>query len=85
MPLVEVNAVDDSLDRLVECGVVEDDVRRFAAELERELLPGAGELALNRLADFGRARERDLVDAFRLHDRRARSPVSGDDVHDAGG
>ncbi len=33
--LVEVDAVDDPLDRLVERRVVEDDVRRLAAELER--------------------------------------------------
>ena len=37
--LVEVDAVDDALDRLVERGVVEDDVRRLAAELERQLFP----------------------------------------------
>ena len=38
VPLVEVDAVDDSLDRLVERRVVEDDVRRLAAELERQPL-----------------------------------------------
>src|SRR5262249_17945603 len=47
--LVEVDAVHDPLDRLVERRVVEDDVRRLAAELERQLLPGPGELALDRL------------------------------------
>ena len=36
VPLVEVDPVDDPLDRLVERAVVEDDVRRLAAELERE-------------------------------------------------
>src|SRR6185436_16662862 len=36
--LVEVDAVDDPLDRLVERAVVEDDVRGLAAELERQLL-----------------------------------------------
>src|SRR5205823_6242720 len=80
--LVEVDAVDDPLDRLVERGVVEDDVRCLAAELERELLSRTGQLALDRLADLCRARERDLVNALRLHDRGARSSVSGDDVHD---
>ena len=39
--LVEVDAVDDPLDRLVERGVVEDDVRRLAAELERQPLVAA--------------------------------------------
>ena len=41
--LVEEDAVDDALDRLVERRVVEHDVGRLAAELERELLAGAGQ------------------------------------------
>src|ERR687888_467268 len=81
--LVEVDAVDDPLDRLVERGVVEDDVRGLTAELEREPLVRARKLALNRLADLGRARERDLVDVLGLHDRRPGSSVAGDDVDDA--
>ena len=81
--LVEVDAVDDPLDRAVERGVVEDDVRRLAAELERELLARAGELPLDRLADLGRPRERDLVDALVRDERRARRAVAGDDVDDA--
>src|SRR4030095_9752107 len=60
--LVEVDPVDDPLDRLVESAVVEDDVGGFASELEGELDPGAGKLALDRLADLGRAGERNLVD-----------------------
>ena len=82
--LVEVDAVDDPLDRLVERAVVEDDVRRLAAELERQLLAGAGEPALDRLADLGRAGERDLVDVGMVDERRARAAVAGDDVDDAG-
>ena len=81
--LVEVDAVDDPLDRLVERRVVEDDVRGLAAELERELLAGAGELPLDRLADLGRAGERDLVDVVALDERGAGAAVAGDDVDDA--
>src|SRR5262249_60760303 len=81
--LVEVDAVDDPLPRLVERGVVEDDVRGLAAEFERQLLAGARELALDRLADLGRAGERDLVDALGLDDLRARTAVAGDDVDHA--
>ena len=60
--LVEVDAVDDALDGLIDRRVGEDDVRRLAAELEREALlrPGGG--ALDALADLGRAGEGDLVD-----------------------
>ncbi len=81
--LVEVDPVDDPLDRLVERRVVEDHVRRLAAELERQLLAGAGELALDRLADLGRAGEGDLVDVA-LDERGAGAAVAGDDVDDAG-
>ena len=41
--LVEEDAVDDALDRLVDRGVVEDDVGGLAAELEGDLLVGAGD------------------------------------------
>ena len=81
--LVEVDPVDDPLDRLVERGVVEDDVRGLAAELERQLRAGAGELALDRLAHLGRAGERDLVHVVVLDERGARAAVAGDDVDDS--
>ena len=83
MALVEVDAVDDALDGLVERGVVEHDVGRLAAELEREPLAGAGERALDRLADVGRAGEGDLVDAGMAHERGAGVARAGDDVDDA--
>ena len=54
--LVEEDAVDDALDGLVERGVVEDDVGGLAAELEGDLLVGAGDGAGDRLADLGGAR-----------------------------
>ena len=38
--LVEEDAVDDALDRLIEWRIVEHDVRGFAAELQAEMLPG---------------------------------------------
>ena len=81
--LVEVDPVDDPLDRLVERGVVEDDVRRLAAQLERQPLARAGDRALDLLADLGRAGERDLVDVRVLDERGARAAVAGDDVDDA--
>ena len=45
--------------------------------------PAARQLPLDRLADLGRARERDLVDPFVLHEVRAGRTVAGDDVDDA--
>ena len=84
MPLVEEDAVDDALDGLVERRVVEDDVGRLAAELEAQALGGAGDAALDQLADLGRARERDLVDALVLDQRLPDRRPAGDDVDDAG-
>ena len=69
-------------DGLVDRGVVEDDVRCLAAELERQLLARSCHPALDRLADLGRAGERDLVDV-RVDERRTRATVTGDDVDDA--
>ena len=60
--LVEVDAVDDALDGLIERRVGEDDVGGLAAELERQALRRAGDGALDALADLGRAGEGDLVD-----------------------
>ena len=63
LALVEVDAVDDALDRLVERRVIEDDVGGLAAELEREALVGPGHALGDEPADLGGAREGDLVDA----------------------
>ena len=62
LALVEVDAVDDALDRLVERGVLEDDVRGLAAELQGQRLVRARGRLVDELADAGRAGERDLVD-----------------------
>ena len=82
--LVEEDAVDDALDGLVERRVVEDDVGGLAAELEAQALGRAGDAALDQLADLGRARERDLVDAVVLDERLPDRGAAGDDVDDAG-
>ena len=80
--LVEVDAVDDALDRLIDRAVVEDDVGGLAAELERQLLAGPGEPTLDRLTDLGRAGERDLVDVG-IDECGAGRAVTGDDVDHA--
>jgi hypothetical protein len=59
--LVEEDAVDDAFHRLVDGGVGEHDVGRLAAQFQRELLAGAGDGALDELADLGAAGEGDLV------------------------
>ncbi len=73
VPLVEEDAVDDALDGLVDRGVVEDDVRGLAAQLQGELLAGAGHRPGDGPADLGRAGEGDLVDARVLDQQRGRS------------
>ena len=68
----------------VEIGVVEYDVRRFAAQFERDFFQIAGRRVHDQLADFGRAGERDFVDIWMRGKRGAGCfAVAGDDVDDA--
>ena len=83
LPLIEPDRRDDRLHRRVEVGRVEDDGRRLAAELERELDAAPRRLAAEELADARRARERHLVDARVGAEVTARLGAAGDDVDDA--
>ncbi len=81
-------AQDRAGHRIREIGVVEDDERRVAAELERDLLDLARALRHEQLAHLGRAREAELAhERVRRHlaaDRRGILGVTGDDGEDAG-
>ena len=59
----------------VEVGVVEDDERRVAAELERDLLDLPGALGHQQLPDLGRAGEAEL--AHERVRRSSRAPITG--------
>jgi len=83
--LVEVDAVHDPLDRLIERGVLEDYVRRLAAKLQGQPLAAARERALDELADLGRAGERHLLDAWMRNQQRPGLAGTGDDVDDPSG
>src|SRR5256885_2152989 len=69
LALVVEDAGQRALDRRVHVGVREDDVRRLAAELERQALERSRGLAHDLLADLRGARERDLVHARIAHER----------------
>ena len=43
MALIEINSGDDAFDRLIDRRVFKNNVRGFAAELERELLLRSGD------------------------------------------
>ena len=83
LALVEEDAVDDALDGLVERRVVEDDVGRLAAELQRQRLVRAGHGAADLLADGRGAGERHLVHVGMLDQGKADLARAGDDVDDA--
>src|SRR5436309_9604348 len=71
--------------RDLEIRVGQHDVRRLAAELERDLLQVAGCGAQDQLADLGRAGERDLVDVGVGRERGAGGLAEPrDDVQHAG-
>src|SRR6266571_5159099 len=57
VPLVEEDAVDDALDRLVDRSVVEHDVGGLPAQLQGQPFPGTGDRLRDGAADLGRAGE----------------------------
>ena len=83
--LVEEDPVDDALDGLVDGSVVEDDVRRLAAELERDLLGRPRRRLRNRPPDGCRAGEGDLVDIRMVDECGTGVPGARDDVDDPRG
>ena len=80
-------ARDRALDRGVEICVVEDEERGVAAELERDLLHGAGALRHQELSDLGRPGEGELADGRVRRqlaaDHRRVLCVAGDDLEHA--
>ena len=84
LAVIEEDGAGGAGNGAVEIGVVENDVGRFAAEFERNLLQVAGRGLHDELADFGRAGEGDLVDVRMRGERGAGGfAVAGNDVHDA--
>ena len=70
--------------RGVNFGVLRNDVRGFAAQLERDFLQVAGGGMHDQLADFGGTRERNLVNMRMRGERGAGGfAVAGNDVDDA--
>ena len=74
-------------DGRIDIGIVEDDQRRVAAELEAHLLQRVGALAHQDAADFGRTGEGHLADTVVIAQRFAdgRAVHAGNDIDDAGG
>ena len=69
LALVEPDGIDNALYHAVQIGIIEDDERGFAAQLEREFLTGTGGGTANAAPDIGRAGEGDLVDLWMAHQR----------------
>ncbi len=82
LALVEEDAVDDTLDGLVERGVIEHDVGGLATQLQGQRLVGTGDGAADLLAHGGGAREGDLVHVRMRDEREADLAGPGDDVDD---
>ena len=74
------NPGNRALHGAIDIGIGEDDVRRLAAELQRDALHGVGRTAHDFLADLGRSGKRNLVDAGMAHHGAAHLGVAGDDV-----
>ena len=79
------DARDRALHRVVDLGIVEDDVRRLAAELHRDVLQPARGGFVDPLTGRVGAGERDLRHERMLDERRTDvGAEAGDDVDDAG-
>jgi hypothetical protein len=83
--LVEVDAVDDALDGLVDRGVVEDDVGGLATQFQGQALAGTRQRAADVATHLGGAGERDLVHVRVGDQRRTGATRAGDDVDHARG
>ena len=83
MALVEVDALDNALDRLVDRRVFANDVGRLAAQLEGQLFPRAGDRPGDDLAHFGRAGEGELVDVRMIDDSRSGIAETGHNINHA--
>ncbi len=81
--MVEIDPVDDPLDRFIERRISEDEVRRLAAEFESEPLFRSRDGRGDAFADLSRASESDLVDPRVRHKGCARFARTGDDVDHA--
>ena len=78
------NAGDHALHRFIEIGIVENDVRRLPAELERDVLDAFRAQAVDVLARAVAAGEGDLGDVAMRDQRLAHFVAeSGDDVDDS--
>ena len=86
LAVVEEDGAGHARNRRGDVGILEDDIGRLAAELERHLLQVASGRLHDELTDFGRAGERDFVHVGVRRERRAgRFTVAGNDVDDAVG
>ena len=83
MTLIEINASNDPFHRLVDRGIVKNDVGRFAAQLERQLLLCAGKSRRDLFADFSRTGERNLIDIRMINEDTAGLSRASNDVDDA--
>ena len=71
LALIVEDRIRHAADRVIEVGVREDDLRRLAAEFERDALQVAGGGLDDQFADLGRSGEGDLVDVGVLGERGA--------------
>ncbi len=71
MSLIEIDSVDDSLHRLIDRGVLKNNVGRFSTQFEGQLGAPTGKRFLDQLPHLGGAGESHLIQAGMVHQRRA--------------
>ena len=79
------DAGDDALHRLIQIGIVENDVRRFSSQLQGDALEAARGQLIDVLSGAVTARERNLGDIAVRNERLANFvAVSGDNIDHSG-
>ena len=81
MPLVKVDAGNNSFHRLINRRVFENNVGCFPAQLERKLLFSASDSLGEQLADRCRPGKRDFVDVGMIDNRFAGFAGAGHNIH----
>ncbi|HEV2130024.1 MAG TPA: aldehyde dehydrogenase family protein [Longimicrobiaceae bacterium] len=83
LPLIEPDRIHHPLDHAIEVGILEDDKRRLATQLERKLFAAASCSRADDPPYFGRAGKGDLVNIRMSNDELANLAITGNNVDDS--
>ena len=81
LALIEPDGIDDTFDRAIEIGILENDEGRLPAQFQCQALARASRHTADLAANLGRAGKRDLINARVLHQQPTGFAVPSNKVH----